>query len=124
MTVTTAILGILSIGGLLFGAGWLVAMAGQEAHAAAADAEEEQRVTAAYNGGKAAMRAVDIAALRRLRTQLEDGEEGVMNADACLLYDVCQALRLSEGEAQHILGASYLLVIEAPVPEVDDERGE
>lgn len=69
----------------------------------------------AYEGGKRAQRAVDLAKLRKLRELLEEGEEGVLAADACLLYDVCQALQLSDGEAQHVLGVSYLLVIEAPI---------
>ncbi|MBK8987343.1 MAG: hypothetical protein IPM39_14915 [Chloroflexi bacterium] len=115
MTLTIAFVGILAVAALLFLAGWLLAMAGQHEM-------QDHELADAYAGGKVAQRAVDIAELRQLRVQLEAGEEGVLAADACLLFDVCQALRLSDGEAQHILGASYLMVIEAPV-EVDDERG-
>ena len=120
MNLTIGILGFSSMAVLLFLAGWLLAMGGRQEEKEG----QETRVTAAYGGGKAAQRSVDIAELRQLRVQLEGGEEGVLAADACLLFDVCQALRLSDGEAQHILGASYLMVIEAPVGlEVDDERG-
>jgi len=104
MTLAIGLLGTITVGTLLFLAGWLLAIrsAGPEA-------------VAAYEGGKRAVRAVDLAKLRHLRELLEEGEEGVLAADACLLFDVCQALQLSDGETQHVLGVSYLLVIEAPV---------
>ncbi|MCB8988118.1 MAG: hypothetical protein H6661_10265 [Ardenticatenaceae bacterium] len=104
MNVAIGLLGITAVGALLFLTGWLLAV-----RSAALEA------LAAYEGGKRAVRAVDLAKLRQLRQMLEEGEEGVLAADACLLFDVCQALQLSDGEAQHILGASYLMVIEAPV---------
>jgi len=104
MTLTMGFLGVIALGMLLFLAGWLLAIrtAGPQ-------------IVAAYEGGKRAVRAVDLAQLRQLRRLLEEDEEGVLAADACLLFDVCQALQLSDGETQHVLGVSYLLVIEAPV---------
>jgi hypothetical protein len=84
-----------------------------------------RELAAAYTGGKRAQRAVDIAKLRQLRRELEDNADddvetdyhggGLLVADVLLLFDVCQALCLSEGETQHILGAAYLMVIETPV---------
>jgi len=104
MNVAIGLLGITAVGALLFLTGWLLAV-----RSAALEA------LAAYEGGKRAVRAVDLAKLRQLRQMLEEGEEGVLAADAYLLFDVCQALQLSDGEAQHVLGASYLMVIEAPI---------
>lgn len=107
MTLTIALLGVFSVGALLFLAGWLLA--------ARIYGRRFDNEIAAYEGGKRAVRAVDLAQLRQLRRELEEGEEGLLTADACLLFDVCQALQLSDGEAQHVLGASFLMVIDAPV---------
>ena len=102
------VLTLLLLGSGIFLATWLLAgqILGQE---------HDQKIKAAYEGGKRAVRAVDLAQLRQLRRLLEEDEEGVLAADACLLFDVCQALQLSDGETQHVLGVSYLLVIEAPI---------
>lgn len=99
---------LLLLGSGVFLATWILAgqILGQE---------RDQKIKAAYEGGKRAVRAVDLAHLRQLRRELEDGDEGLLAADACLMFDVCQALQLSDGETQHVLGMSYLLVIEAPV---------
>ena len=113
MTLTIALLGIFSVGTLIFLAGWLLAQQ-----------DKEQKVTAAYNGAKVMQRSVDLTRLAHLRRNLEDDDEGMLAADAYLLFDVCEALRLSEGETQHILGPAYWLLIDAPVDlgiEVDDE---
>jgi hypothetical protein len=61
------------------------------------------------------VRAVDLAQLARLRREIEEERGGLSSAAACLLYDVCQALRLDEGETQHVVGPAYWLVLDAPV---------
>jgi len=118
MNLTIVLVGIAAIGLMLFLSGWLLALARQE-----------RRVTTAYKGAKALQRQVDLSRLVGLRRELEADEVGMASADAYLLYDVCQALRLSEGEAQHVVGAAYWMVIEAPVAtagieELNDECGE
>ncbi len=115
MNLAITLLGIAAIAAMLFGAGWLLATAGRE-----------QKVTAAYNGAKAIQRAADLARLVHLRRELEEDEVGLASADAYLLFDVCEALRLTDGEAQHVVGAAYWMVIEAPVgvEGMQDERGE
>ena len=120
MTTTTILWIVVFLLGILLG------------HGLAANANR-QKARMAYNGGKRAQRAVDLAYLRQLRCDLEacmddddeavEGDGGLLMADVFLLFDVCQALRLSEGEAQHVLGAAYLMVIDAPVMEIDEECG-
>lgn len=113
---TTILISAISI--VFFILGWLLT-------SLAATPKHRQELSAAYNGGKRAQRAVDLAYLRQLRCDLEtcvddddeadEGDGGLLMADVFLLFDVCQALRLSEGEAQHVLGASYLMVIDEPI---------
>ena len=116
MTLTTILTGSMVII-LVFILGWILANRKTAP-------KHGRELVAAYAGGKRAQRAVDIAKLRQLRRDLEenaDGDDeadyhggGLLAADVFLLFDVCQALRLSEGETQHILGAGYLWVIGAP----------
>ena len=103
MTLATALLGITAVGLMLFLAGWLLATRDQKA-----------ALSMAYNDGKAMLRTVDLARLATLRRMLEADEHGLAAADACLLFDVCEALRLSEGETQHVVGPAYWLVLDAP----------
>jgi hypothetical protein len=76
-----------------------------------------EQQAASYRGGKAMQRARDIARLRYLRHQLEEDDDGLRTEAAYLLADVCEALCLSDGEAQHVMGGSYFL-LESPVSEV------
>jgi len=118
MNLAIVLLGFVAVAAMLFLSGWLLARAGRD-----------KQVTAAYNGAKVLQRQADLSRLVGLRRELEADEVGMASADAYLLYDVCHALRLSEGEAQHVVGAAYWMVIEAPVDtagieELDDECGE
>ena len=70
---------------------------------------------AAYRRGQNMQRAIDRRKLRDLRVALETETDGLTAEQALLLYDVCQALRLSERETQHVVGPAVLLVIDAPV---------
>jgi hypothetical protein len=69
----------------------------------------------AYRSGGKVQRAADIAKLRHLRWCLENETGGLTTEQAYLLCDVCSALRLEEGEIQHVLGAAYWMIIDAPV---------
>lgn len=94
---------------MLFLAGWV--MGGRK---------RQQHMRAAYEGGRRALRASDLARLRKLRCDIEIDGGGLSIPFAYLLYDVCQALRLTEGEMQHVVGAAaYCLVIDAPVGEIE-----
>lgn len=104
MTLAIALLGITAVGLMLFLAGWLLSVGDQKG-----------KLAMAYNDGKAMLRTVDLARLANLRRMLEEDEHGLAAADACLLYDVCEALRLTEGETQHVVGPAYWLVLDAPV---------
>ena len=55
--------------------------------------------------------------LSKLSRMLESETDGVSENQAYLLYDVCEALRLEEGETQHVLGAAFWMVMDAPVLE-------
>ncbi|MCA9936543.1 MAG: hypothetical protein H6662_15460 [Ardenticatenaceae bacterium] len=75
------------------------------------------------------VRAEDVEKLGQLRTWLETEAGGLTTAQALLLTDVCTQLGFSEAETQHVVGAAYWMLVDAPIDlplfeEVDDERGE
>ena len=91
MALTIALLGITAVGLMLFLAGWLLSVGDQKG-----------KLAMAYNDGKAMLRTVDLARLANLRRMLEEDEHGLAAADACLLYDVCEALRLTAVSYTHL----------------------
>lgn len=92
----------------IFLAGWVVA-----------GRNHRRELIEVYAGGKQAVRAVDLARLGALRRELEDERGGLSSAAAGLLYDVCQALRLDEGETQHVVGPAYWLALNLSVMDAE-----
>lgn len=77
-----------------------------------------------YQDGQRMQRAADMARLVKLRRTLEIETDGLSENQAYLFYDICEALRLDEGEAQHVLGAAFWMLIDTPVAESIVEGGE
>jgi hypothetical protein len=102
MSITIVIIGAIAILLMLFLAGWMLGQMGNGK---------------GYHDGQLMQRAADMARLAKLRRMLEIETDGVTSDQAYLLYDVCEALRLQEGEAQHVLGSAFWMVIDAPVME-------
>lgn len=103
MTIAIILIGAVGILLMLFLAGWMLGQAGDSGNG--------------YHDGQRMQRAADMAKLSKLRRMLESETDGLTNDQAYLLYDVCEALRLEEGEAQHVLGAAFWMVIDAPILE-------
>lgn len=104
MTTIVATLAAGAVVYLLVMAGYLIGVRGRARDGAAA-----------YRQGQRMLRVVDLALLRRLRVDIETGTDGVTTEQALLLYDVCQALRLDEQQAQRVVGPAYWLVLDAPI---------
>lgn len=104
MTTIVATLAAGAVVYLLVMVGYLVGVRGRARDGAAA-----------YRQGQRMLRVVDLALLRRLRVDIETGTDGVTTEQALLLYDVCQALRLDERQAQRVVGPAYWLVLDAPI---------
>lgn len=104
MTTIVATLAAGAVVYLLVMAGYLIGVRGRARDGAAA-----------YRQGQRMLRVVDLALLRRLRVDIETGTDGVTTEQALLLYDVCQALRLDEPQAQRVVGPAYWLVLDAPI---------